>query len=125
MRSSIISFLLGIGLGWFLTTPTGRYAVALVLDAIRGRTATPVDDDTLTDRVRAALGADTATWHLPQPDVVVRGGVVTLSGEAPHDEGRLDLTSVAATVDGVVSVVDHLSVVDTTPASAPTPTPTA
>jgi hypothetical protein len=110
VRSSIISFLLGIGVGWFLTTPTGRYATSLVVDAVRGRMASAVDDATLAERVRAAVSADTTTWHLPRPDVAVDGGVVTLTGVVPHGQGRDDLASAAARVPGVVSVVDHLTV---------------
>ena len=110
VRSSIVSFLLGIGFGWFLTTPTGRNATALVLDAVRRRSAPAVDDTSLTGAVRSALSSSTTTWHLPQPDVSVRGGVVTLTGTVPHAEGRDELASVAATVPGVVSVVERLTV---------------
>lgn len=45
VRSSIVSFLLGIGVGWFLTTPTGRYAVRVVVDAVRGSSgAAPTEE---------------------------------------------------------------------------------
>lgn len=110
VRSSILSFLLGVGVGWSLSTPTGRNAAALVLDAVRRRSSPAVDDTSLTEAVRTALSSDPSTWHLPQPAVVVRGGVVTLSGPVPHTEGRDELASVAARVPGVVSVVDQLTV---------------
>ncbi|QGG94847.1 BON domain-containing protein [Actinomarinicola tropica] len=109
VRSSLISFAVGVGLGWFLSTPTGRYATGVALDAVRGRRA-PVDDAALAGRVRAALEGGPATSHLPQPQVAVAGGVVTLSGGVPDETTRTELLAAAATTEGVVSVVDRLVV---------------
>jgi hypothetical protein len=111
LRSSIISFAGGVGLGWFLTsTPTGRQLVDQVRDLVTGTTSGPIDDDQLTAQVRTELASSTRTWHLPQPDVAVLGGVVTLTGSVPHDTGKVDLEEAAKSVRGVASVVNNLAV---------------
>ena len=110
VRSSIVSFLLGVGLGWFITTPTGRQAVAYVRQALGQGTAVPVDDESLAGRVRTTLAGSSRTWHLPQPDVTVAAQVVTLTGEVPHEQGRADLVATVRVIEGVASVVDQLSV---------------
>lgn len=107
-RSSVVSFALGLGLGWFLTTPTGRYLLALLRDAILPAPVAPPDDESLASAVRSELAAAAATWHLPQPEVAVVDGHVTLRGEVPHDEGREALLVAAAGVIGVEAVVDVL-----------------
>jgi hypothetical protein len=109
-RSSVMSFVLGLGLGWFLTTPTGRYLLATLRDAILPDPVAPPDDEGLSSAVRSALAATATTWHLPQPEVVVVDGHVTLRGEAPHDQGREALLVAAAGVPGVAAVVDALRV---------------
>jgi osmotically-inducible protein OsmY len=117
LRSSILSFVAGIGAGWFLTsTPTGRQLVDQVRDLVSG-TSGPVDDDQLAAQVRTELASSTRTWHLPQPQVAVSAGIVTLTGEAPHDTGRTDLEEAARSVRGVVSVLNNLTVA----AAAPEP----
>lgn len=122
VRSSIVSFLLGVGVGWFLTTPTGRHAVQVVRHAVRGRVEAPPTDEALAQRVGAALGADARTWHLPRPRIDCRQGTVELVGSVPHEEGRAALTAVAAAVAGVDAVVDRLTV-DGTDAPAGTVVP--
>jgi osmotically-inducible protein OsmY len=113
LRSSLISFAAGVGLGWFLTsTPTGRQLVDQVRDLVNGTPSGPVDDDQLAAQVRTELASSTRTWHLPQPDVSVAGGVVTLSGSVPHDTGRVDLEAAAVSVRGVVSVSNQVTVDD-------------
>ena len=111
-RSSVISFGIGLGLGWFLTTPTGRYLLASIRDAVLSPTVAPPDDDGLAAAVRSELAAAPATWHLPQPEVVVAQGHVTLRGAVPHAEGREALLLAAAGVPGVASVVDVLDLTD-------------
>ncbi len=111
-RSSILSFVAGLGVGWFLTTPTGRYLLASVRDALLSPPVAPLDDEALAAAVRSALAADSSTWHLPQPEVVVAAGHVTLRGAVPHAEGRESLLLVAAGVPGVASVVDVLDLTD-------------
>jgi osmotically-inducible protein OsmY len=113
LRSSLISFAAGVGLGWFLTsTPTGRQLVEQVRDLVNGAPSGPVDDDQLTAQVRTELASSTRTWHLPQPEVAVSGGMVTLTGSVPHETGRSDLEIAAGSVRGVVSVANHVQVDD-------------
>jgi osmotically-inducible protein OsmY len=111
LRSSLISFAAGVGLGWFLTsTPTGRQLVDQVRDLVGGGASGPVDDEQLTAQVRTELASSTRTWHLPQPEVSVSGGVVTLTGTVPHEVGRADLENAARSVRGVTAVVNHVTV---------------
>jgi len=114
-RSSILSFVAGVGVGWFLTTPTGRYLLASIRDALMSPPIAPPDDDALAAAVRSSLAADSSTWHLPQPEVVVADRHVTLRGAVPHAEGRESLLLVAAGVPGVASVVDVLDLTEPTP----------
>lgn len=111
LRSSLISFVGGVGLGWFLTsTPTGRQLVDQVRDLVQGGGGAPLDDDGIAAQVRTELASSTRTWHLPQPEVTVAAGVVTLSGSVPHDTGRTDLEEAARTVRGVASVLNNVTV---------------
>lgn len=111
MRSSVISFAAGLGLGWFFTsTPTGRQLVDQARDLASGMPSGPIDDEALTAQVRTELASSTRTWHLPQPEVSVTDGVVTLSGEVPHDTGRSDLEDAAKAVRGVVSVLNNVTI---------------
>jgi hypothetical protein len=113
LRSSIISFAAGLGLGWFLTsTPTGRQLVDQVRDLVSGAPSGPVDDDQLAAQVRTELASSTRTWHLPQPEVAVAGGVVTLTGTVPHETGRSDLEEAASSLRGVVAVINQVTVSD-------------
>jgi osmotically-inducible protein OsmY len=120
MRSSLISFAAGVGLGWFLSsTPTGRQLVDQVRDLVNGTPSGPVDDDQLAAQVRTELASSTRTWHLPQPEVSVSGGVVTLTGSVPHEVGRGDLAAAAGSVRGVVSVLNHVEVDEAPDSAAP------
>jgi hypothetical protein len=112
VRSSLISFVLGAGLGWFLTTPTGRYLLASLRESVLPPAVAPPDDESLAAAVRTEIAAAPTTWHLPQPEVAVAEGHVTLRGDVPHAEGREALLLVAAGVPGVASVVDVLDLTD-------------
>lgn len=110
LRSSLIAFAAGIGLGWFFTsTPTGRQLVDQIRD-LMGQPSGPVDDSQLASHVRTELASNTHTWHLPQPEVSVSEGAVTLTGSVPHDTARADLEKVASAVRGVVSVSNSVAV---------------
>lgn len=112
LRSSLISLAAGIGLGWFFTsTPTGRQLVDQVRD-LMGKPTGPIDDDQIAALVRTEMASGASTWHLPQPDVVVVGGVVTLAGTVPHATGQADLERAAASVRGVVAVNNSVTVAD-------------
>lgn len=119
LRSSLLSFAAGFGLGWFFTsTPTGRQLADQVRDLVAGGPTGPIDDDQLAAQVRTELASSTRTWHLPQPDVAVEDGVVTLTGEVPHDTGQADLEDAAKSVRGVTSVLNQVvvaGVADQTP----------
>lgn len=113
LRSSIISFAAGVGLGWFLTsTPTGRQLVDQVRDLVSGSPGGPVDDDTLAAQVRTQLASNPRTWHVPQPEVAVSNGVVTITGSVPHDTARADLETAVMAVRGIVAVVNRVTVAD-------------
>lgn len=121
MRSSLISLAAGVGLGWFFSsTPTGRQLVGQAHDLVNGHQSGPIDDDQLTAKVRTELASSTRTWHLPQPDVVVAEGVVTLTGTVPHDTAKTDLADAAAAVRGVITV-NNLVTVTATAESGPVP----
>ena len=111
-RSSVVSFGVGVGVGWFLTTPTGRYLLGSLRDAVLPPPVAPPDDESLAALVRSEIAAAPTTWHLPQPDVAVAEGHVTLRGDVPHAEGREAMLLVAAGVPGVASVVDVLDLTD-------------
>lgn len=111
LRSSLIAFAAGVGLGWFLTsTPTGRQLVGQARDLVSGGSGGPVDDDVLTAQARTQLASNTRTWHLPQPDVQVANGVATLTGAVPHDPARADLETAVMSVRGIVAVVNQVTV---------------
>lgn len=71
----------------------------------------PVGDDAVAARVRYELSHSPRTWHLPQPEVEVRGSTAVLRGQVPHDTGRQDLERVAAAVTGIVDVDNQVAVV--------------
>ncbi|HSL58714.1 MAG TPA: BON domain-containing protein [Acidimicrobiales bacterium] len=108
-RSSIVAFAVGVALGWFLGTPTGRRLrrEATSLVAPSGGDG-PVSDDELAARVRAALRGSPRTWHLAEPTVDVHAGVVSLTGEAAHPEARTDLEVTVSGVAGVMAVDNRL-----------------
>ena len=64
----------------------------------------------IADRVRFELSHSPRTWHLPQPEVSVSEGAVTLTGSVPHDTAHADLERVASAVRGVVSVSNSVAV---------------
>lgn len=110
VRSSLVMFAAGIGLGWFFSsTPTGRQLVDQARD-LMGQPTGPVDDEQLTAQVRTELASNAHTWHLPQPEVTVADGMVTLVGSVPHETGRVDLEKAAGSVRGVVSVTNSVTV---------------
>lgn len=108
VRSSLVAFLAGLGLGWLLGTPTGRQMLADARSLVRGDE--PPTDAELAERVRAELRGSASTWHLVQPGVDAVAGIVTLSGEVPHDQARSDLVAVVGAVPGVEAVADRLVV---------------
>ena len=64
----------------------------------------------LGDAIRDELAHSPRTWHLPQPEVTVTGGRVTLTGEVPHETARADLGRTAGAVVGVAAVDNRITV---------------
>lgn len=104
----VVLFVLGAIVAVLVTPVTGRQ-VRSRLFALAAGGGRPSDAD-LEAAVVAELGHAPRTWHLDQPDVRVRQGVVTLSGVVPHETARAELVTVAAGIPGVVDVDDQLRV---------------
>lgn len=106
--SRIVAFGVGVGTGMMLEPSRGRQLRAKLATARPGEPpASPTD---LGAAVRDELAHSPRTWHLPQPVVAVAGNRVTLTGEVPHDEARLDLGRVAGAVAGVSAVDNQITV---------------
>lgn len=104
----LVVFGAGVGVGLLIAPMTGREARARLQSLLdERRAAGPVD---LAERVRFELSHSPRTWHLPQPEVEVRGATAVLRGEVPHDTGREDLERVAASVSGILAVDNQLAV---------------
>jgi osmotically-inducible protein OsmY len=96
---------------------SGERAVNQVRSAVQGRmaavraehtpSARPIDDATLTDRVRSIVFRDDG---IPKGDlnVNVERGIVVLRGEVPDEEMRARIVSEVEAIDGVWSVRDLL-----------------
>lgn len=86
------------------STVAGRMAA---MRAERSPQARPIDDATLTDRVRSIVFRDDG---IPKGDlnVNVERGIVVLRGEIPDDAMRARIVSEVEAVDGVWSVRDLL-----------------
>jgi osmotically-inducible protein OsmY len=95
----------GVALGLAVAPASGAKNRAWVQARIRDRRPS---DDTVGERVRFELSHSSHTWHLPQPDVQVAGGVVVLTGAAPHQSGKADLERAAASVAGVERVENRI-----------------
>jgi osmotically-inducible protein OsmY len=98
----------GMAIGLLVAPVSGRQLRSRIRTLLAG--SRPVGDDDLQATVVAALASTQRTWHLPQPAVSVAGGVVTLSGTAPHETARIELEAAAAGVAGVQGVVNQLTV---------------
>jgi hyperosmotically inducible protein len=68
-----------------------------------------IDDNSLAGRVKMALMGDPLVQSL-KVDVEVNRGVVSLGGYVDTNEERAAAVAVAQKVDGVVKVVDNLTV---------------
>lgn len=101
-------FAAGIGVGLLVAPTTGDKARAKLRELIEGRRDGLQRD--LGERVRFELSHSPRTWHLPQPSVTMLGATAVLSGQVPHELGRVELERTAAAVAGV-AVVDNQLVV--------------
>jgi len=104
----VVLFVLGAVVAVLVTPVTGRQLRSRLF-ALAAGAGQPSDAD-LEAAVVAELGHAPRTWHLDQPDVRVRQGVVTLSGAVPHQTARDELVTVAAGIPGVADVDDQLRI---------------
>lgn len=105
----IVAFGAGVGVGVLLEPSKGeQLRASLGRPPKGGPPASPTD---LGAAVRDELAHSPRTWHLSQPVVSVQGNRVTLTGEVPHEEARLDLGRVAGAVLGVGAVDNLVTVV--------------
>jgi len=102
----VAALLVGVVIGLLVAPVPGRQLRQRLATLIAG--ARPVPDDHVRQAVVAALGASPRTWQLPEPEVTVAGGVVTLTGEVPSETARVEMEVVAAGTPGVQGVVNHL-----------------
>jgi osmotically-inducible protein OsmY len=104
----VVTLLVGIGIGMLVAPTSGAQLRARLRTLVGGTGALP--DGEVRVAVQRELSAAPRTWHLPQPEVAVHGGVVTLRGTVPHDTARLEVEAAAAGVRGVQGVVNDLVV---------------
>jgi hypothetical protein len=104
---AVILFAAGLAIGVLFAPMAGRDLRARLQ---RRFGAGEMSDAELADKVGFELAHAPRTWHLPQPEVAVLQGRVELNGEVPHERGREELERVAAAVDGVTAVANHLVV---------------
>ncbi|HYR00522.1 MAG TPA: BON domain-containing protein [Casimicrobiaceae bacterium] len=74
-----------------------------------GQAAAPADDAALTQQVKTALQGDPAL-RSQTIDVDTRNATVTLTGSVDSAASKAKANEVAAGVNGVVAVVDHLQI---------------
>lgn len=108
--SRILAFGAGVGAGMAIAPTTGAEFRARLAEQYSGAAA-PAGGD-LGEAVRHELAHSPRTWHLPQPTVTVIGNRVTLTGQVPHDTGRIDLGKTAGAVAGVGAVDNRITVPD-------------
>jgi hypothetical protein len=98
----------GIAVGLLIAPTTGAELRAKLAELLEGLQGTaPVD---LAANVRDELASSPRTWHLPQPDVAIETGRVTLTGEVPHATAAADLERTVRAVKGVVDVDNRLRI---------------
>jgi osmotically-inducible protein OsmY len=74
-----------------------------------GQAGAPVDDAALTQQVKTALEGEPAL-RSQSIDVDTRNATVTLTGSVDSAASKARANEVAAGVNGVVAVVDHLQI---------------
>ena len=100
----------GIAIGLLIAPVPGRQLRARLASFLAQFGPPPTD---LSEQVRFELSHSPKTWHLPQPDVVVRDGLVVLTGSVPHATARADIEQAATGVPGVSRVQNLLTVTGT------------
>ena len=97
----------GIGIGLLVAPTSGQELRDKLRRQWESRRA-PATDDAVAERVRYELSHSPRTWHLPQPEVEVAGGIAILTGGAPHATGKADIERAVASVPGVARVDNRL-----------------
>jgi osmotically-inducible protein OsmY len=69
-----------------------------------------LDRAALVGKVKAKLAADAGLSTLANVEVVVNGGIVTLTGTAASEDQRKSAELAASQVDGVTKVRNHIAV---------------
>lgn len=88
----------------------GSKGVGQTNESAKGASEQPmVDDSTLTRKVEEALKSDAMLQKL-DIEVAVKGGVVTLSGEAKDVRWQGRAAQVASSIQGVKSVQNNLTI---------------
>lgn len=104
--SGFLCFGLGVAAGILLAPSSGREVRGRLQELATGQ-ATPPDHE-LAESVASELSHGPRTWQLPQPDIQVVAGVVTLTGTVADAGAREELEAAAARVPGVVGVVNEI-----------------
>ena len=99
---AIVALAVGLAVGLLFAPGPGRE----LRDRLRALAASRRlgGDEGLAERVAFELQHAPRTWHLPQPEVSVTAGEVTLSGQVDQESARDELGRVAGAVPGVVRV---------------------
>lgn len=100
-------FGLGVVAGLLLAPGPGAELRGAIRRKLEARGLTDVD---VAERVRFELAHHPRTWHLPQPDVRVAAGRVTLTGTVPDEAARQEMVRAASALPGVAVVDDRLDV---------------
>lgn len=101
----VLLFKLGLLLGLLFAPGPGRELRARIRALVQGDL---VSDDELTAKVTFELAHAPRTWHLPQPEVRVADGRVTLAGAVKQPDERDELARVAGAIPGVTGVDNQL-----------------
>jgi hypothetical protein len=105
---TVVALVLGVAVGLLVAPGPGRDLRDRIRRFVAERRGT--GDQDLAERVSFELEHAPRTWHLPQPEVSVLGGRVTLTGSVELDAARDELGRVASAVPGV-STLENLVVV--------------
>ena len=92
----------------------GMAVVMAVVMAIGACTTTQspgrqVDDNAIHAAIKAKLTADRFS-NIVNVDINVTNGIVTLAGEVPNTQVKMEAEKEARSVDGVVKVINNLQV---------------
>ena len=70
----------------------------------------PVQHEEVENRIRTRIGEDPRTMDMPHVNVEVNDGLAELRGVAPSEEAKQAAGEIAASVEGVSEVQNHITV---------------